>query len=615
MGTAATRAIPAGGSLGDITTTTLKGADYGFGVIAYHTNTVDWAGPSNAVIPNFMWNQQVTWNTNYWTYSPVKFWPNDFAQDAAVDHAEGTGESGKAAWGSQNGGKVSFFAYAPYVQFTTTSKEYQGKSKASTEATAATKGITGITANDATGEPEVYYILGTADVDHAVDLLWGVRGNSSGYQKADGSKDTHTDYNTNLTKQSVTENVNFLFKHALSKVAGHTPESTPAGALQTGLQVVLDIDDGSTSTGEQAATAITGGTKQLNTLVTVKSIEIYDQASANTAGINNLSKATSDLVTGGWFNIANGSWTLGSTPSVGATYSSTVGTGESSDAGTLNANIAEPSDVTKLKYDATTYTTYHWANNTTEFSGVTKDPQDVYTSDSDVPSLILIPSTTAQTLVVRVKYYVRTYDTNLSTSAPGTTGETGQWTKVEQTITNEVTIPANSLQPNKYYKLLIHLGLTSVKFSASVVDWEEAAESKTDGTDNTDGNNDKDIYLPSNTLYSASTVPQQETVTSVSVAAAAGTSKTYSVPATAGDITIEVTGLKNDVAPTVVRTGVATAASATTAASNKSTVTVTLPANNSTAETQTSTVTISGKKSDESDFSMAVTLVQVQKTE
>lgn len=63
----------------------------GFGVLAYYTEKTDFANTNK---PNFMWNQQVTYNdtdTN-WEYTPIKYWP------------------------TKVGDKVSFFAYAPYVE-------------------------------------------------------------------------------------------------------------------------------------------------------------------------------------------------------------------------------------------------------------------------------------------------------------------------------------------------------------------------------------------------------------------------------------------------------------------------------------------------------------------
>lgn len=61
----------------------------GFGVLAYYTEQTNFA---NSNKPNFMWNQKVTHNGTNWEYTPVKYWP------------------------TKVGDKVSFFAYAPYVE-------------------------------------------------------------------------------------------------------------------------------------------------------------------------------------------------------------------------------------------------------------------------------------------------------------------------------------------------------------------------------------------------------------------------------------------------------------------------------------------------------------------
>ena len=615
-----------GGAPGDITTTVLKGENYGFGVVAYMKgadgvdNCYNDANPPawNTSIPNFMWNQKVYWNVttnNTWTYSPVKFWPNDFST-GNVDDKEGTGED-KEAWGSRNAGKVSFFAYAPYVNFPAESSgdtEKHGKKNVSEKSpTADTDGIVAMTANNNNGEPQVYYVLSNADVDHAVDLLWGLRGNSSGYSLANNTEDATkgNDYNINLTKQSVGESVNFLFKHALSKLGGHTPND-PTEAYQTGLQIVLDVDNGSENGGVKPGTAISGGVKQANTLVTVEKIEIYDKATASASPVDPViynTTQTSDLIKSGWFNIATGAWDLTTSTTKGATYSSVVDNNQtvSGNGYALNANIKEATPTA----DVTGTTFNNWKISDAVVTGVTTTPQDVYTNDSDVPSLVLIPSSTeAQTLVVRIKYIVRTWDPNLNVAASGEPN--GTWTKVTQTITNEVTIPAGALKSNKYYKLLIHLGLTSVKFTASVVDWEEAAGSSTSGTDNADENFDKDVYLPSNTL-TTTTEASTETVTSATVIA--GTSKTFSAPAANGDFTINLQDIDTNTSALGVTVTGATneqksGSPSYTAGESTGTVTVTLPENTHAGETQTTTVTIASTGASPSQ-STVVTIVQV----
>ena len=61
----------------------------GFGVLAYYTEQADFAETNK---PNFMWNQKVTYSNSAWSYTPVKYWP------------------------TKVGDKVSFFAYAPYIE-------------------------------------------------------------------------------------------------------------------------------------------------------------------------------------------------------------------------------------------------------------------------------------------------------------------------------------------------------------------------------------------------------------------------------------------------------------------------------------------------------------------
>lgn len=580
-----------GGVAGNITTKSLKTGDHseGFGVVAYHTNTSAWSTVNTTAIPSFMWNQQVKWNTtnSVWSYSPVKFWPNDFSE-GKVDDSQGAGQDNNNAYGSQNGGKVSFFAYAPYVAFpASTANGIYTKDKVSQKGSADTDGIVAMTANDYPGEPQVYYILDNADLSKAVDLLWGVRGNSSGYDLANQTTDATSvgDYNTDLTKQTVGESVNFLFKHAMSKIGGHTAKTDPAG-LTTGLQVVLDVDDGSLTDGVKTGTKIFGGAKQANTLVTVKSIEIYDLKTAKDKTLPGVTEDKSDLVKEGWFNIATGTWNATAlATNSGATYSSKVDAeGSTGTVGTLNPKIKE--DAAGLAYDGSKWTTSAVSEG---IPGVVETtPTDVYTEDSNVPALVLIPSNTDQHLVVRVEYVVRTYDPNLNAAA---SGSEGTWTKVTQKITSKLTIPANALKSNTYYKLLLHLGLTSVKFTASVCDWEDAANAGTEGNPNTDGNNDKDVYLPSNTL-DKTTDAVTETVSEATLAA--GTSKTYAAPYTAGNFTISLTGIDDDtsgLAVTITGTN-ATQTTSYTANAATGTVTIALPVNSDQVENQTTTVTI-----------------------
>ena len=126
-----------------------------FGVFAYYTDNGDYVEGSST--PNFMFNQNVKWNgTDAWTYSPLKYWPNE-----ATD-------------------KLSFFAYAPHVE------QSNGN-------------ITlGSFTNASASAPSITYTLDDDQSKH-VDLLWATPVK-------------------NETKQTTTGKVHFIFKHAMSRI-------------------------------------------------------------------------------------------------------------------------------------------------------------------------------------------------------------------------------------------------------------------------------------------------------------------------------------------------------------------------------------------------------------
>ncbi len=160
-GKAATKAAP----IADVATLASQG---GFGVFAYYTENSDYVATTSPI--NFMYNQHLTSTDSgaNWTYSPIKYWPNN---DAAHSNGATTTD------------KLSFFAYAPWVNPTA----YPAA------------GITNIPANTGTGDPIVTYTVAT-DPANSVDFLWSDANNK------------------NLTKQSVTGKVNFTFKHALTRL-------------------------------------------------------------------------------------------------------------------------------------------------------------------------------------------------------------------------------------------------------------------------------------------------------------------------------------------------------------------------------------------------------------
>jgi len=179
------------GETGTMTTETLQKT--GFGVFCYYSDASDY---STSLKPNFMYNQKVEYSDNNWTYSPVKYWPNE----TAAGDADKAGQDPAAQ--ATGADKLSFFAYAPYVN------EASGD-----------EGITGMTANNVGGDPKITYKVASKP-ENSVDLLWAVVGSdNTAWENVTGEDVTLTEglpY-LNLIKPDVSQKVNLLFKHALSK--------------------------------------------------------------------------------------------------------------------------------------------------------------------------------------------------------------------------------------------------------------------------------------------------------------------------------------------------------------------------------------------------------------
>ena len=128
----------------------------GFGVLAYYTGQADFADTNK---PNFMWNQQITYDkTNKnWEYTPVKYWP------------------------TKVGDKVSFFAYAPYVE--------NGKNT-----------VIELSGNSVTGAPTATITL-PEDPSQTIDFVAAVQMNKTHDNSATANND-----------------VSFTLKHEMTRV-------------------------------------------------------------------------------------------------------------------------------------------------------------------------------------------------------------------------------------------------------------------------------------------------------------------------------------------------------------------------------------------------------------
>lgn len=247
----ATRAV--GGTTDVMTTSTLQAT--GFGVFAYQTN-----GAYNAAsaTPNFMYNQEVTYSSAVWGYTPLKYWPNNTTNDsfgATMPQSDA----------------VSFFAYAPYVA----------------TGSVGDPGITAFTGNTATGDPKVSYKVASKPSE-SVDLLWGVLPNAWTYTDVAGNSYNTTGAQnllplTNLLKPAVDTRMKFLFLHALSRlginVIAAVDQAAPGGVLDEKTTIVIE----SVTIKDATATAKLAASGDLNLNNTTAGVAKWENLNTSTA--------------------------------------------------------------------------------------------------------------------------------------------------------------------------------------------------------------------------------------------------------------------------------------------------------------------------------------------
>lgn len=361
---------------------TTKLTTTGFGVFAQYSNGGDY-DPNLNPNPNFMYNQAVTFtlDTNddevpdAWTYAPIKYWPNETITD---NH----GASGPAA-----ADKLSFFAYAPYVN-----------------AGAAPTGITALTANSVNTDPKVTYTVAN-DPSEAVDLIWAV---------APAGGFSYTDVHNaavnvaageplkNLTKPNTVTLIPFHFRHATARM---------------GLRIIGAFDQ-----------VTPGGTLPSETRVTVKSVTL--SFPAYTSGVLNLNNTTPNTPL---WESKNGDGTP------------TIFTVQGAD---LNASIKDGADEpTPVVIPQTV-------------EGVTATEKNLMNDDKFF--FTLIPRETSTTVTITITYYVTTADNNLSEGG----------SRVQNVISHDLVF-ASGFTAGTSNNIKIILGLTSVKFVATVEDWAD----------------------------------------------------------------------------------------------------------------------------------------------
>ncbi|MBR6457473.1 MAG: fimbrillin family protein [Bacteroidales bacterium] len=169
-----------------------------------------------------MWNTQVSGAS--WTYSPIKYWPNETIDDSHSAIAPAAAD------------KLSFFAYAPYVAPAAATGLFTP---------AETVGIKALTSNVATTDPKVTFATST-DPSESVDLLWAVAGSAYSYTDVHGATVNVAAGMPflNLTKPDHSEVIPLHFRHATTrlgfKIVGAFDQVAAGGTLDAATKVTVE---------------------------------------------------------------------------------------------------------------------------------------------------------------------------------------------------------------------------------------------------------------------------------------------------------------------------------------------------------------------------------------
>lgn len=394
----------------------------GFGVFGFYTDNNEY---EQSRIPNYMYNQGVFYNTSYWEYSPIVYWPNEYGSSATSDDAD----------------KVTFFAYAPYVETNGTGK-VNGDN---------TWGITGMSKNSQAGDPFVKYIA-SFERTKSVDLLWGIVGSGDGSWALTQGGDPQSltegfpwmDVQRPAeaaTQAAATQRVKFTFAHALTQLS---------------MNIDAIVDDFTANSNDLAP-----GTK-----IYVRSLSMTGVALKGALNLNNTEadanralwldyNGLSDLETGVPVVLYDGrkDGKEGVSGAI-ATNEKIVG---------FNPDIIQGDDPT---------------------GGVTKEAKKVFKDDP----VMLIP--TGEDMELEIVYDVETVNPNLATLlSDGQTHGSSIESKVRKTIDFQAgdIAWADGLENGKHYTINLHLGMNSVKFDVNeITPWVEVTSTT------------PDVYLPAN---------------------------------------------------------------------------------------------------------------------
>ena len=466
----------ANGTMTLSTENTRKLQDTGFGVFGFYTDDNDYDGQS---LPNFMYNEKISYDdesssSTYkkWIYNPVKYWPNEYGNSAIADDAD----------------KVSFFAYAPYVQVTPNTGKAEDQ----------TYGITQLSRNSLTGDPYVKYIA-SFDWTKNVDLLWGVCDNPS-WAIVAGENQQINNGATGLpwlnvqrpkaagTQATQTDNrVKFNFKHALSQLnvvvdydadqITH-PGSSPNELAATTRVYVRSV----TFTGFSTKGSLNLNNTEPNTplwmnydgisdLDTGEETTVYDGRKDGKEGISSASNEKNAFLnpaliqTTSWNNdnkgVQNTPQNLFYFPAAEKVASAMLG-------GTATTiTLTDDDEAIAYGLDKTGDKTF-----TTTAGKFITGSELAAKAMLNWPVLV-IPN--GDEVTITIVYDVETVDGKLATTVSDCSTK---GSSIENRITKTITFSSdhnatrNYLEAGKKYTIQLHLGLNSVKFDADVTAWD-----------------------------------------------------------------------------------------------------------------------------------------------
>lgn len=435
----------------------------GFGVFAYYTIG---EGYDAKATPNFMYNQKVVCSDatvttdSKWTYEPVKYWPNEFGNDAQSDEVD----------------QLSFFAYAPWTDIEPTTgnvriDESKKPARGANESDADYQkrvqawkdnqqklNIISVNKNTASGDPLVKYVVDT-DPATSVDLLWGVAADNAGdkYQPiANAGQAPQVEEGKpfiNLIKPNdpANDRLQFNLKHALAK-----------------LRVTIDyIDDAPTPTGP----ALGNIDADKTTRIFVRSFKMSGFATKGALNLNNSEGVRGEPSWKDFDGVKDLSFdevTFQDGRKDGK-EGETNGVQNNETPQGLNPNIVE--NYAQITPATATALAQFGADKN---SGVTKDPQLLFggteTAGTDGGYFYIIPRNDPSGKVdITIAYDVETIDEALAGKLSD--NET-HGISIENIISKNDIFGGMDFRAGYQYEIKIHLGMTSVKIDATVTDWE-----------------------------------------------------------------------------------------------------------------------------------------------